>query len=107
MMRVLEFFVERSTFAFVTIGIVVALVGVPKRKTRYRALLAIGCALSIGAVAEWYVHLVIASMYFRDESHWYFFPLVALFVVAFAALAWELATLRVFTRLRKRDEEKA
>jgi len=101
-MRVLEFIVERSTFALIVIGIVVALVGLPKKKTRYRALLAVGFVFSVGAVIEWYVHLVIAEMYFRHESHWYFFPLSAVFAVASVLLVWELAMLHIFNRLRQR-----
>ena len=106
MLSVLDFFIERSTFVLIVMAIAIGLSGVPRKRVRYRLLLAIGCVFTVGAAAEWYAHVVVAEKYFPGEALWYFFVLVALLLVAAILGVWELVTLRFFSRLKARDEKK-
>ena len=100
-MTILDELMQRSTFTLLVIGTILLLVGLPKKKVRYRILAAVLAILSIGAALQWYATYIVGLHYFRESAHWPYLLASGFFVVAFGFLLWELSALRLFRRLTK------
>jgi hypothetical protein len=83
--------------ALVVIG-VLAIVGLPKSKPRYRCIVVVLTLLSLLAAFHWYFTFNVAS-FFVGEPQWiYLIPLITFAVCVLCGL-WESARLSLFRRL--------
>jgi hypothetical protein len=98
-MSFIEEVMQRSQFTIVVITAVLLIVGLPRNRGRYGILAAVLAVLSIVAALQWHANYTVGIHHFRDEAHWPYFILSALFVIAAGLLVWEFVSLRLFRRL--------
>jgi hypothetical protein len=103
-MFIVEELMRRSQFTMIVIAAVLLVVGIPRKKNRYRILTALFALLSLGTSLEWYATYIVGWHYFREEAHWTNLLVSSLFVVAAGLFILELVALRLFQRLTKNDQ---
>jgi hypothetical protein len=88
---------ERATLVVIVTILVLAIAGVPRSKTRYRALLISLTVFSLFAVCQWYILFAVGT-YYAHATQWVPLGLVIAFALAFVCGLIESVSLWWFKR---------
>jgi 4-amino-4-deoxy-L-arabinose transferase-like glycosyltransferase len=104
-MTVLEELMKYSQFTLIVMVAMLALVGLPQKRSRYRILIAAFAVLCFAAALQWYAAYVVGLHYLKAEAHWPSLVASVLFVLATGVFLSELIALRLFRRYAKDEKE--